>query len=245
MSGLDLFYQARSYLQRNTPSQISGSVYELKSMSKTANFKKTKYALREQKNNHFSRRQILQNGLLGSMVLFTGVGVSFANGISAVGHQVDSQMGISVLISALRSTGNVVCLKAAQRLEASRASKVEYVLHLRNADLGASDAEIIAHGIHQNYLTKGPALLSFSMSYNPGLTDSGVVALARAFPSTLTELGLVGCAIGDECGAALLRWSKQATELRMICVEGNNFSSSIRLAFTALAQERPSLLIVV
>jgi len=58
-------------------------------------------------------------------------------------------------------------------------------------------------------------------------------------------LGLVGCAIGDEGGAALLRWSKQATELRMICVEGNGFSSSIKLGFTALAQERPSLLIVV
>lgn len=220
-------------------------MYKLKSMSKIANFKKTKCAVMEQNDNHFSRRQILRNGLLGSMVLFTGVGVSFGNGISAAGHQVDSQMGISVLISALRSTGNIVCLNAAQRLEASRASKVEYDLHLRSADLGASDAEIIARGIHQNYLNKGPALRSFSMSYNPGLTDSGVVALTRAFPSTLTELGLVGCAIGDEGGAALLRWSKEANELRMICVEGNNFSSSIRLAFTALAQERPSLLIVV
>jgi len=214
-------------------------------MSKKSNFKKTNCAVMEQNNNHLSRRQILRNGVIGSMVLFTGVGVSFGNGISAAGHDVDSQMGISVLISALRSTGNVVCLNAAERLEASRASKVEYDLHLRNADLGASDAEIIAHGIHQNYLHNGPALRSFSMSYNPGLTDSGVVALARAFPSTLTELGLVGCAIGDEGGAALLRWSKQATELRMICVEGNGFSSSIKLGFTALAQERPSLLIVV
>ena len=145
----------------------------------------------------------------------------------------------------LSQIGNVVCLNAAERLEASRALKVEYDLHLRNADLGASDAEIIARGIHQNYLNSGPALRTFSMSYNPGLTDSGVVALTRAFPSTLTELGLVECAIGDEGGAALLRWSKQANELRMICVEGNNFSSSIRLAFKALAQQRPSLLIVV
>ncbi|MFW2367965.1 MAG: hypothetical protein ACN4GW_16225 [Desulforhopalus sp.] len=179
------------------------------------------------------------------MVLFTGVGVSFGNGISAAGNEVDSQMDISVLISALRSTGNVVCLNAALRLEASRTSAVEYDLHLRNAELGASDAEIIAGGIHQNYLNNGPALRSFSMSYNPGLTDSGVAALARAFPPTVKELGLVGCAIGDEGGAALLRWSKQASELRMICVEGNSFSSSIRSGFTALTQERPNLLIVV
>ena len=214
-------------------------------MSKITNFKKTKCAVMEQNNNHFSRRQILRNGLLGSMVLFTGVGVSSVRDISAAGHEVVSQTGISVLISALRSTGKVVCLNAAERLEASSVSEVEYDLHLRNADLGASDAEIIARGIHQNYLNSGPALRSFSMSYNPGLKDSGVVALTRAFPSTLTELGLVDCEIGDRGGAALLRWSKQAIELRMICVEGNRFSSTIRSMFTSLSQERPSLLIIV
>lgn len=199
----------------------------------------------EQNNHHLSRRQVLRNGLLSSMVLVTGVGVLFGNSISAAGYDVDLQMGINILTKALRSTGNAVCLNAAQRLEASRVSKMEYDLHLRNAGLGASDAEIIARAIRQIYLNKGPALRSFSMSYNPGLTDSGVVALARAFPLTLTELGLVECAIGDRGGAALLRWSKQATELRMICVEGNGFSSSIRLGFTALAQERPNLLVVV
>ena len=161
------------------------------------------------------------------------------------GQDVGSRMDLTVLINALRSTGNAFCLILAERLEASQGSKAEYNLHLRKADLGVSDAEIIASAIRKVSLYKGPALRSFSMSYNPGLTDTGVLALALAFPSTLTELGLVGCAIGDEGGAALLRWSRQANELRMICVEGNNFSSSIRLAFTALAQERPSLLIVV
>ncbi len=199
----------------------------------------------DQSNYHISRRQVLRNGLLGGMVLFTGVGFPSGNHISAAGHDVDSQKGITVMISALRSTGNAVCLAAAQRLEAFRASKVEYDLHLRNADLGASDAEIIARAIREISKNNGPALRSFSMSYNPGVTDGGVVALARAFPSTLTELGLVECEIGDEGGAALLRWSKQASELRMICVEGNGFSSSIRLGFTALAQERPNLLVVV
>jgi len=165
--------------------------------------------------------------------------------ILAGGRDDASQMDVTVLINALHSTGNAFCLKLAEKLEASRGSKAEYDLHLRKADLGVSDAQIIASAIRKVSLNKGPALRSFSMSYNPGLTNTGVAALAQAFPSTVTELGFVECAIGDEGGAALLRWCKNATELRMICVEGNNFSSRIRQGFTALAQTRPHLLVVV
>ena len=94
-------------------------------------------------------------------------------------------------------------------------------------------------------LYEASALRSFSMSYNPGLTDAGVVLLAQAFPATLTELGLVDCAIGDKGGVALLHWGKKAVGLRMICVEGNNFSSGILNGCTAMAQERPKLLVVI
>ncbi len=161
------------------------------------------------------------------------------------GQDVGSRMDLTVLINALRSTGNAFCLILAERLEASQGSKAEYNLHLRKADLGVSDAEIIASAIRKVSLYKGPALKSFSMSYNPGLTDTGILALALAFPSTVTELGFVECAIGDEGGEGLLRWCKKATELRMICVEGNNFSSRISQGFMALAQTRPHLLVVV
>lgn len=197
----------------------------------------------EQINKHLSRRQLLLNGLLGGLVLLSGVGVLFGKNIEAVEQDVTSQTGINVLINALRSTGNLACLHAADRLEASRPAKY-YDLHLRNARLGALEAEIIAGAMRQVSFPKGPALASFSMSYNPDLTDAGVVALAQAFPPTLTELGLVGCAIGDEGGAALLRWAKQAFQLQMICVEGNHFSVEIRTGFASLAQERPNLLVV-
>jgi len=84
------------------------------------------------------------------------------------------------------------------------------------------------------------------MSYNPGLTNTGVVLLAQAFPPpTLTELGLVNCAIGDEGGEAFLRWGKKAVGLRMICVEGNRFLAIIRPEFASLAQEKTNLLVVV
>lgn len=199
----------------------------------------------EKKINYLARRQVLRNGLIGSMVLFAGIGTVSFNGFSAEEHYDESQMGIKALINALRSTGNTACLAAAERLEVSGASMVNYDVHLRNADLSASDAEIIARAIRRISKERAPVLRSFSMSYNPGLTDAGVVALTRAFPFTLTELGLVDCAIGDKGGAALLRWSIQADKLRMICVERNRFSSRIKLGFKELAKERPNLFVAV
>ncbi len=196
-------------------------------------------------NRKFYRRQFLRSGLIGGVALLSGVGMLLGKGIEPSGSEVDVQMGMSVLIDALRSTGNAVCLSAADRLEVSRASNADYDLHLRNAGLGAVDAEIIAGALRETSLYEGPALRSFSMSYNPGLTDGGIVALAQAFPPTLTELGLVGCAIGDEGGAALLRWGQKAVGLRMICVEGNRFSVRIRQGFASLSQERTNLLVVI
>lgn len=197
-----------------------------------------------QNSNFLLRRQFLRNGLIGGVALLTGVGVLFGKSMAAAGQDVGGQIGINVLINALRSTKNAACLTVAARLEVSRASKY-YDLHLRNAGLGVMEAEIIAKAMREISLLEGPALKSFSMSYNPSLTDIGVVALAEAFPPTLTELGLVGCAIGDVGGAALLRWAKQALELRLICVEGNHFSAKIRQGIASLAQERPNLLVVV
>lgn len=191
------------------------------------------------------RRLFLRNALINSLILGFSVSGLLGKASIALGQDADSQLDLAILKNALRSTGNAFCLKFAEGLEASREAKADYDLHLRRADLGVSDAEIIASAIRKISLNKGPVLRSFSMSYNPGLTDTGVVALALALPHTVTELGLVECAIGDEGGTALLRWCKEVTALQMICVEGNNFSSSIRQGFTALAQTRPHLLVVV
>jgi len=196
-------------------------------------------------NEKLLRRQFLRSGLINGLALLTGVAVLLGKGIATAGAEANFQMGISVLIQALRSTGNAACRSVADRLETSRTSNADYDLHLRNADLGAVDAEIIARAMRELSLYEAPALRSFSMSYNPGLTDAGVVLLAQAFPPTLTELGLVDCSIGDEGGVALLRWGKKAVGLRMICVEGNRFSARIRQEFASLAQEKTNLLVVV
>jgi hypothetical protein len=91
----------------------------------------------------------------------------------------------------------------------------------------------------------GAVLRFFSASYNSDLTDAGVIALALAFRVTMTELGVVGCAIGDAGGLAIQEWAKTALSPRMICAEGNLFSVDVRSRFAALGQDRGSLSVVV
>lgn len=91
----------------------------------------------------------------------------------------------------------------------------------------------------------GLFLRSFSASYNPGLGDTGVAALAEAFPETMTELGLVGCSIGDAGGRAILEWARTAPELQMICIEGNRFSADMKSRFQDFASPGRQILVVV
>jgi hypothetical protein len=60
------------------------------------------------------------------------------------------------------------------------------------------------------------------------------MTLANALPKTLTELGLVGCSIGDQGGKVILEWAKNASGLRLICIEENNISEELRNQFRSL-----------
>ena len=196
-------------------------------------------------NGKLPRRQILRLGLICGAAVMSGVGMLLSKGVSAAGLENKIIASFRVLIDALRSTNNAACLRASNKIEVAWASNTEVNLHLRNANLKAAEAEIIAGALHEASLYGGLALNSFSMSYNPGLTDAGVVALAKALPRSLTEVGFVECDIGDDGGAALLRFSQHTAGLRMICLEGNRFSESIKHSFTILSQERANLLVIV
>jgi hypothetical protein len=86
---------------------------------------------------------------------------------------------------------------------------------------------------------------SLSLSYNPGIGDAGASVVAQALPATITELGLVGCGIGDQGGEALLHWAENASGLRMICVEDNQFSDETKTRFVELARAKHNLFVVV
>lgn len=152
------------------------------------------------------------------------------------------------MVMALHETGNAACIRLANRFTTSPPRYGFYDLHLRDAGLSYQNTLLIAEamsGAMSESANADPVLRSFSLSYNTGITDPGIIALARVLPSTLTELGLVSCDLGDESGKAILDWANRAKNLTMICVEGNHFSASIRQGFTDISARRPHVIVVV
>ena len=151
----------------------------------------------------------------------------------------------SKLANALRSIGTAPCIAKAAQLEATRNEDEELSLHLRSAGLDVAATLIIARALRSLSEKEASSLAALSLSYNHGIGDAGAVYLARALPQGLRELGLVGCGIGDQGGEALLQWASQVPRLRMMCIEGNDFSGGLAERFQALARYNSSLFVVV
>ena len=190
-----------------------------------------------------SRRRVLTSAFAGVCGLMASAPV-FSKTAENAGNE-SAEMYPTELITALRSIGKPVCLVAADRLAASTGSLAGFDLHLRRAGLNEADARILTRGMLSSDVRNGPFLQSFSASYNPDLGDAGAAALAEAFPKTMRELGLVGCSVGDAGGRRILEWARTAPDLRMICVEGNRFSNSMRSQFQDLASLDRQILVVV
>ncbi len=72
------------------------------------------------------------------------------------------------------------------------------------------------------------ALNSFSVSYNPGIETGGAQLLLSSLPKNVNEFGMVGCQLGDDVGESLISFMARSRNLKMICVEDNFFSSSMK-----------------
>lgn len=190
-----------------------------------------------------SRRRVLTTAVAGVCGL-----AAYATALprtAQAARRESAQMNPTDLITALRSIGTPGCLAAADRLEAETGSQAGFDLHLRRAGLKQADAQVLADGLLRANAGNALSLRSFSASYNPALGDVGAAALATAFPATMTELGLVGCSVGDAGARPILDWARSAPELKMICVEGNNFSAGIKTEFRDLASLGGNMLVVV
>ncbi len=184
-----------------------------------------------------SRRKMLLSGMAGLCGLLPIASTASATLNESVG------MNLTHLINALRLVGKPVCSVAADRLETELDVTAGFDLHLRHAELTEADAQVLATGLLRS--ADGLILKSFSASFNPNLADKGAEALIEAFPESMTELGLVGCSIGDAGGRAIVRWAQTAPQLRMICVEGNQFSDGMKLQLNELANQGRRMLVVV
>ena len=134
---------------------------------------------------------------------------------------------------ALRAIGSDVTKAVADDLAKGVVGLPTLNVHLRNANMTAADAKTIANALDRTPVFELARLGSFSLSYN-AIGDEGAKNLANSLPATLTELGLVGCSIGDRGGKAILDWVKHASGLHMICIEDNKMSDEMRKHFGRL-----------
>ena len=168
------------------------------------------------------------------------LGAFFLTLITATGKTMASKLSQSNLLTleaslqkALRAIGSDVTMAAADNFASSAVSSSILNLHLRNARITAGDVKIIANALDKTPSSELARLASFSLSYN-NIGDQGAMTLAKVLPKTLTEIGLVGCSIGDQGGKEILEWAKYAGGLRLICIEENNISEELRNQFRGL-----------
>jgi hypothetical protein len=166
---------------------------------------------------------------------------SFASNMS----QAAGIHAIQPLLTALRATQLPVCVEAAERLYASFAHTHAADLALRSAKLDSAHALALAAAIR--HATQGGAfqLRGFSASYNPQIGSTGAAAIVAAMPDNLAEFGLVGCALDDVAGDAIVEFMARATKLRVICVEENTFSTAMVARITQAGRLLPGCLVVV
>ena len=142
----------------------------------------------------------------------------------------------------MRRIGSTECLVKAATLE-----KQEFktsTLNLRNLKLKAIDIGEIAKIIQQGKEHNDDALKSLSFSYNPLMGDEGATFIAHSLPKSVSEIGLVGCGIGDNGATEILKWMRNSTELKMICIEGNNFSDNVKRDYQAFKKDHPHIMVV-
>lgn len=159
--------------------------------------------------------------------------------------KIEHNMALTEVINALRRMENKVCDAAAEQMESSLARGSSVSLHVRNAGLDVSKVLNLTKAL--KHLANAPGAVpisSFSVSYNPGLGDSGTIALAQSLPYTLQEIGFVGCNMGDEGARALLEWARKTSSLRTICIEQNRFSAETRSLYQSYRQSNPGSTVI-
>ncbi len=118
-------------------------------------------------------------------------------------------------------------------------------LHLRALNLKQKNIITIAKVLKLEKDNETQHLKSISFSYNHLLGDVGATVLFNSLPESIREIGLVHCGIGDKGGIEILNWIRNAPHLRMICIEGNNFSEKLKNQFRAFQNKNTKILVVI
>jgi len=142
----------------------------------------------------------------------------------------------------LRKKGNLDCIQKSETLD-NDISEISN-LNLRDLNLEENDIVDITHIIEQKNGDNNIYITSISFSYNQLIGDVGATLIAKKIPSSICEIGLVDCGIGDKGGAEILNWMRKSLNLQMICIEQNNFSDKLRMEFNIFKKENPKIMVV-
>ena len=78
--------------------------------------------------------------------------------------------------------------------------------------------------------------MSFGVSYNPDIGGLGDGKLLTALPNDTTELGFVGCNLGDNASTHIVAFIQRSKRLRMVCVEDSHFSNRAKVLTRGLTK---------
>lgn len=145
------------------------------------------------------------------------------------------------LTKILRTIGNSECLEKSKQLASD--DNQTSTLNLRNLSLKSIDITAIAPVLNQEY--SNAPLKSISFSYNRLIGDEGVTVLIKSLPISLQEIGLVDCGIGDNGGRDILNFVRTLPQLKMICIERNNFSNKLKQEYKTFGNNNPTITVVV
>ncbi len=140
----------------------------------------------------------------------------------------------------LLDIGTPECIEKVMVLEKNSPNRTNY--QFRSLGLKSTDVQKICPVFQKDH---SPSITSVSFSYNPELGDKGASILVKSLPLSIQEIGFVDCGIMDEGGLAILNWVKQVPNLKMICIEQNNFSQKLKSEFRTFAKDNPNILVVV
>lgn len=146
-------------------------------------------------------------------------------------------------ICALQEQSNEACSNKAHEL--IQLKEIPSTLAFRSLQLNAEEAEKILEALALDQKCKSIQLKSISFSNNPNFGDRGARAFSTLITPTLDEIGLVNCGIQDAGGRAILQWMKQNNQLRMVCIENNQFSKALQLAFREFQELHKDVLLII
>ena len=183
------------------------------------------------KTFHINKRKLLKSGAL---ILFSTL-LTRTNLVIAKEHALLPYDDIKYLIKNLRNIKKSVFLKEADRLVKNYNQSKFYNLHLRNAKIDVYDAELIAFSLKKIHQNQQIILNSFSISFNLTLNSDGLKLLLNSLPDHIHSLGLVACNFDDAAGKLIMSFLSRSKNLKMVCIEDNNFSNSMKINIKASA----------